>query len=138
MSSKKEDKLSVGNRCKEERERLGLQRAAVAGACGKTPQAIGEYERGVSYPGGEAMLGFAKIGMDVQYIFTGLRSPNLNQVAEEVGPYKVEKGVGPLSKDEELLVRKYRELNPSDKTHFQAIIVKVASTKGVGKQEGKK
>lgn len=61
-----------------------------------------------------------------------------DRVAEEAGPYKAEKGVGPLSKDEELLVRKYRELNPSDKTHFQAIIVKVASTKGVGKQERKK
>ena len=132
MSRVEEDKVSIGRRCREERERLGSTRAAVAESCGKTPQAIGEYERGASYPGSEALLGFARIGMDTQFILTGVRSNNIDQVAEEAGTYKVEKGVGALAKDEEILIEKYRQLDPKKRTHAQAVVDALAAKGATG------
>lgn len=71
MSIEIEEKLSIGLRMGEERKRLGKSRAELANACGKTPQAIGEFERGVSYPGGAVLAGYARAGADVLYILAG-------------------------------------------------------------------
>lgn len=57
----------------EERKRLGLSRAQVAREAGRTPQAIGEYERGDAWPGGEALAAAARLGADVSYVLTGAR-----------------------------------------------------------------
>lgn len=73
MSSEIEEKLSIGLRMVEERKRLAKSRADLAKVCGKTPQAIGEFERGVSYPGGAVLAGYARAGADPLYILTGRR-----------------------------------------------------------------
>ena len=140
MSRVEEDKVSVGKRCLEERERLGLSRAIVAESCGKTPQAIGEYERGVSYPGSEALLGFVKLGMDVQYILTGVRSVNLYQVAEEAPKYRVEptkKQVDPevlqavIAGVKEYLNETGRELSPAKETELVMLLLDFMNAESV-------
>ncbi|MCU7842168.1 MAG: hypothetical protein KZQ94_22705 [Candidatus Thiodiazotropha sp. (ex Troendleina suluensis)] len=73
MSTNNEDKSAIGGRWRAERARLSLSRKEVAVACGRTQQGIGEYERGVSMPGGQALLGFSGLGADVNYILTGSR-----------------------------------------------------------------
>jgi transcriptional regulator with XRE-family HTH domain len=130
MSSGKSDKLSIGARFREEREKLGFSRAELANQCGKTPQAIGEYERGISFPGGGMLVSYAGLGADIQYILTGVHSVNLHQVAEEAGSYNVGKteGVGTLSVGEQVLVKKYRQLPPTKRTHAQAVVDALAST----------
>lgn len=63
--------------------------------------------------------------MDVQYILTGVRSNNLFKVTEETEtPFRTEKreGAGALSREEEVLVRKYRQLPPKKRTHAQAVV----------------
>lgn len=105
----------------EERERLGKSRAEIAHACGNTPQAIGQFERGDSFPGGAVLTGYVRLGADVQYILTGVRSSNLSDVADGTGTYKIEKRMGALSRDEEVLVEKYRQLKPGDRTRAQAV-----------------
>ena len=65
--------------------RIGLNRLTVADACGRTQQAIGEYERGVSMPGGQALIGFSNLGADIQYILTSIR-PEEKLVMAEAKP----------------------------------------------------
>lgn len=73
--------------------------------------------------------------MDVQYILTGIRSTNLDQVAEESGTYiKTTQGVGALSRDEEALIDHYRHLPPGDRTRAQAIVDALAQSFGAKKK----
>ncbi len=112
----------------EERARLGYEPEDVALAAGITTKGLAKEERGESSPTATVLTAFAFIGADVQYILTGTRSINLDQVAEEAGTYeKKPQGVGVLSKEEEALVKKYRQLDPGKRTHAQAIVDALAS-----------
>ena len=62
------------NRLKAERKRLGLRQAEIADLCGITRETWGQYERGLTVPGGNALACFAANGADIQYILTGKRS----------------------------------------------------------------
>ncbi len=70
----------------------------------------------------------AALGFDVQYILTGIRSINIDRVADEAGNYNAEKGAGTWSREEQALVEKYRQLKPGDRTRAQAIFDALAST----------
>lgn len=78
----------------------------------------------------------AALGFDAQYIITGTRSKNIDRVAEEAGIYKAEKGAGALSREEEVLVVKYRQLKPGDRTRAQAVLDAFASTVAKKKETG--
>ena len=91
--------------------------------------------RGTPIPA-DLLSACARLGMDVQYILTGVPSTNLNRVAEEAGAYRVErKGSAALSKEEQRLLEKYRRLKPQQRTHAQAIVSTLVSTEGVGKRK---
>src|SRR3990167_7719838 len=86
-------KSSSPGRLKEERTRLGLSQSALADTLEVTKWTVINYER----PGGrgtpipaDLLSACARLGMDVQYIITGVSSSNLNRVAEEAGSYRVE------------------------------------------------
>jgi len=113
-------------RLKNERQRLGLSQTALAKALGVTKWTVINYERtsgrGTPIPA-NLLSACARLGMDVQYILTGVPSTNLNRVAEETGTYEVErKETGTLSNGEQKLLEKYRRLNPRQRTHAQAIV----------------
>ena len=57
---------------KEERKRLRLNQAEIAGKCGVSREIWGRYERGTAVPGGEVLKALADLGADVQYILTGV------------------------------------------------------------------
>ena len=132
-------KSSSPVRLKEERTRLGLSQSALAGSLGVTKWTVINYER----PGGrgtpipaDLLSACARLGMDVQYILTGVPSTNMNRVAEEAGAYRVErKGSAALSKEEQRLLEKYRRLKPQQRTHAQAIVSTLVSTEGMGKRK---
>ena len=132
-------KSSSPGRLKEERTRLGLSQSALADTLGVTKWTVINYER----PGGrgtpipaDLLSTCARLGMDVQYILTGVPSTNLNRVAEEAGAYRVErKGSAALSKEEQKLLEKYRRLKPQQRTHAQAIVSTLVATKGAGKRK---
>ncbi|MGA9031779.1 MAG: helix-turn-helix transcriptional regulator [Sulfuricaulis sp.] len=127
-------KSSSPGRLREERTRLGLSQTALAESLGVTKWTVINYER----PGGrgtpipaDLLSACARLGMDVQYILTGVASTNLNRVAEEAGAYRVErKGPAALSKEEQKLLEKYRRLKPQQRSHAQAIVSTLVSTEG--------
>lgn len=132
-------KSSSPGRLKEERARLGLSQSALADTLGVTKWTVINYERtggrGTPIPA-DLLSACARLGMDVQYILTGVSSANMNRVAEEAGTYRVErKGPAVLSKEEQKLLEKYRRLKPQQRTHAQAIVSTLVSTEGAGKRK---
>lgn len=83
--------VSIGDRIREERERLGLTQAQM----GVAPKTQRFYESGERYPDAEYLARFAELGGDVQYIVTGKRSE------------------GALVAEEERLVYAFRQLKDS-------------------------
>ena len=129
-------KNSSPARLKAERTRLGLSQTALADTLGVTKWTVINYERpagrGTPIPA-DLLSACARLGMDVQYILTGVPSANLNRVAEEAGDYRVERqATDSLSKEERRLLEKYRRLNPPQRHHAQAIVATLVSTEGVG------
>ena len=132
-------KNSSPGRLKEERTRLGLSQSALAESLGVTKWTVINYERpagrGTPIPA-DLLSACARLGMDVQYILTGVPSSNMNRVAEEAGAYRVErKGPAALSKEEQRLLEKYRRLKPQQRTHAQAIVSTLVSTEATGKSK---
>ena len=129
-------KTSSPARLRAERTRLGLSQTALADTLGVTKWTVINYERpagrGTPIPA-DLLSACARLGMDVQYILTGVASANLNRVAEEAGDYQVErKAVDSLSQEERHLLEKYRRLKPPQRHHAQAIVATLVSTEVVG------
>lgn len=78
--------FSLGQRFGEERQRLGKTQEELAVLCGVNRRTIGDVERGARPPGGDLALELTKLGFDIQYIFTGVRSVNLYLLAAEEKP----------------------------------------------------
>lgn len=121
-------------RLKAERTRLGLSQVALGRALGVTKWTVINYERaggrGTPIPA-DLLSACSKLGMDVQYIITGVASSNLNRVAEEAGGYRTEsRRPTVLSKEEQQLLEKYRHLKPSRRTQAQTIVDALMSTEG--------
>lgn len=81
--------FSLAQRFAEERQRLGKTQEELAGLCGVNRRTIGDIERGERPPGGDLVRELTKLGFDIQYIFSGIRSVNLHQMAEEPGEYVI-------------------------------------------------
>ncbi len=117
-----------------ERLRLGLSQVALGKALGVTKWTIINYERtggrGTPIPA-DLLSACSRMGMDVQYIITGVSSNNLNRVAEEAGGYRTEpKRPTVLSKEEKHLLEKYRRLKPSQRSQAQTIVEALISAEG--------
>lgn len=81
---------SIGERLKEERDRLGLNQTAFGAIGGVLKQAQLKYEKAERFPDASYLAAIAKVGADVQYIVTGAHCP------------------GSLSADESELLEKFR------------------------------
>ncbi|MEW6330846.1 MAG: helix-turn-helix transcriptional regulator [Pseudomonadota bacterium] len=130
---------SSSGRLKAERTRLGLSQTALGQALGVTKWTIINYEktgaRGTPIPA-DLLSACSRLGMDVQYIVTGVSSSNLNRVAEESGSYRVEPKRPPaLAPDEQRLLEKYRRLKPSARAQAQTIVGALGT--GAGKADKK-
>lgn len=69
--------MTIGDRLKEERSRLGLSQTdlGAAGGVGKTTQI--NYEKGSGSPDAKYLAAVAELGVDVLYVVTGERKPTL-------------------------------------------------------------
>lgn len=63
----------IGERLRDERVRLGLTQIEIAEKLEVASKTQGLYERNARNPTTEYLQGAAKLGMDVNYIITGLR-----------------------------------------------------------------
>ncbi|MBB4819260.1 transcriptional regulator with XRE-family HTH domain [Pseudomonas alcaligenes] len=66
--------MTIGERLKEERERLGFAQPAFAGLAETTKKSQIDYEKDSTQPKAGYLAAIAKVGADVQYIVTGVRS----------------------------------------------------------------
>jgi len=112
---------TFGPRLREERDRLRLNQTDFGAAGGIKKRAQINYEKGEGAPTPDYWVGITKIGADIQYILTGVRSCNLNHVAEEAAGYQ-SRGGGSVSQEEKGIIQMYRELRPADRTHARAVI----------------
>lgn len=122
-----ETNMSIGARFEEERVRMGKTQDVLANDVGVNRRTIGRIESGETPPAGDLLSVIAQLGFDIQYILTGIRSENLYKVAEPRAEYKTDARKGALAKDEEVLVQKYRQLRPADRTRAQAIVDALAT-----------
>lgn len=65
--------MSVGNRLKEERKRLGLTQEAMAAACGVAKRTQILFEQDAHLPGGAYFVEADNLGVDVVYLLVGRR-----------------------------------------------------------------
>ncbi|SCC61599.1 MULTISPECIES: helix-turn-helix domain-containing protein [Kosakonia] len=65
---------NIGARLKEERERLGLSQLAFGDVGGVKKLAQLNYEKGERYPDASYLFAVSKLGVDVQFVVTGVRS----------------------------------------------------------------
>lgn len=89
--------MGIGERIREERERLGLSQADFAALAGAHRKSQGNYESGDRYPDAAYLAAIAEAGADVGYIVTGKRD----------GPPRAV-----LKAEEQLLVERYRASPP--------------------------
>lgn len=66
--------MSVGDRLREERLRLGLSQPAFAALAGASKSGQAKWERDGASPNAAALIAFAEAGADVLYILTGRRT----------------------------------------------------------------
>lgn len=75
----------IGDRLKEERERLKLNQTEFAELGGVGKQAQLNYEKGTRSPDGQYLENIAKAGCDVKYIVTGVRSEEPQAIYDNAG-----------------------------------------------------
>jgi transcriptional regulator with XRE-family HTH domain len=66
--------MDIGERLREERERLGYNQTDFAGICGKSKNSQIAWENGDAFPNAKYLVAIANAGADVNYILTGQRS----------------------------------------------------------------
>lgn len=69
--------MTIHERLKEERLRLGHTQTSFAALCGATKQSQINWEQGVAQPNAGVLAEYAQAGADVLYILTGQRSQAL-------------------------------------------------------------
>ncbi|WP_199103205.1 helix-turn-helix domain-containing protein [Aquitalea sp. ASV11] len=67
-------KLGIGDRLREERNRLGLNQTEAAKAAGIGFSTYQTYEAGERCPNAEALASWAGSGFDILYVVTGTRN----------------------------------------------------------------
>jgi len=77
-----EIKLSIGSRLKEEREKLKMNQTDFGAIGNVTKQAQINYESGRRVPSADYLAAIAALGVDIQYIVTGIRSLNVAEVQQ--------------------------------------------------------
>ncbi|MEJ8675345.1 helix-turn-helix transcriptional regulator [Chromobacterium amazonense] len=66
--------MTIGDRLREERNRLGMIQADAAKACGLGYTTYLGYEKGERFPGADALQKLHEFGFDVLYVVTGVRN----------------------------------------------------------------
>ncbi|WP_459863517.1 helix-turn-helix domain-containing protein [Endothiovibrio diazotrophicus] len=96
--------MPIGERLREERERLGFSQSDLGAIGGVTLRSQGNYERGDRAPDALYLAAVAAHGVDVCYIVTGSRPGNAATPAGTAAPA--------ADPDEQQMLELYRQLKP--------------------------
>ncbi len=111
----KERLRAIGQRLRAERIRLGFKQNEMAVLARSSLASVQRWENETPIPA-DKLAALSDIGMDVQFVLTGVRSTNLNAIAE-------------VAEDE--LVRWHAALPEDEQRRALALIKALASTAGV-------
>ncbi|WBG66966.1 XRE family transcriptional regulator [Pseudomonas citronellolis] len=95
--------MGIGERLKEERERLGYSQTDFAAQAGASKNSQYNYEKGDRSPDAEYLAAVSKAGVDVLYVVTGRRLPS---------------DLEGLSSAELDLLRYFKGMSPDDQVSF--------------------
>lgn len=107
--------MGIGDRLKEERERLGLNQTDFAALAGASKNTQYNYEKGERSPDANYLSAAAVQGVDVLYVLTGVRAPD--------------PGEG-FSSDEVELVNRYRRMTAEGRATLNSVSEALAIFKG--------
>lgn len=116
-----------GMRLKNQRIKLKLSQEEAAEKTGIKRETWGKYERGIFMPGGDVLISFLKIGINVSELFApsnNKETANKSVLREPVAIYNSTYLNQPLDKDEEELLNYFR----SASTNGKFVILSVART----------
>ena len=74
---------SIGNRLREERERLGMSQPAMAEVCGVTMRSQRNYEKDERVPDASYLASATLVNVDILFVLTGQRSPGAPALTPE-------------------------------------------------------
>lgn len=77
--------MTIGDRLKQERDRLKLSQPAMAEAADTTKKTQIDYEKNKTTPKGRYLAKVAALGVDVGYVITGVRAENVAHTPTELG-----------------------------------------------------
>lgn len=115
--------MTVGERLKEERSRLGLSQTELGavGGVGKTTQI--NYEKDSGSPTANYLIAVATVGVDMMYVLSGVRTT---------------RPVEGLSVTEEKVLDNYRSLPESDKASVRRLTDALAQSSDESERKVKK
>lgn len=99
--------VGIGDRLKQERERLGLNQTELAAAAGASKNSQYNYEKGERSPDAAYLAAVAQKGVDILYVVTGVPTPQVVEGFTEV---------------EDKLVNQYRALSQADQEAVDRIV----------------
>ncbi|AOJ05113.1 transcriptional regulator [Burkholderia mayonis] len=108
---------SIGERLREERERLGYSQTAFGALAEVTKQSQIKYEKGERSPDASYLAAIMRVGADVQYIVGAIRSSMA------------------LAPDEQELVSRYRAASLEVKAAAIGALTAASTTKSATRQE---
>jgi len=133
-------------RLKNERNRLGLTQADIANKCGVSREMWGKYERGVALAGSEVLFSLTEIGVDIGYLFSGIRSVPLteNEISllddyrqsNEQGKAAIEQAAQALSAVNKLLQSSENTTKKQSRSHTEMHIGEVKQQNNIQHLEG--
>ncbi|XLX42358.1 helix-turn-helix domain-containing protein [Ectopseudomonas mendocina] len=107
--------MSIGERLKEERVRLGYNQGDFAAIAGVAKTSQFNYEKGERSPDAAYLAAVAEKGVDVLYVVTGRRTPEASSS---------------FNGDEIALVEHYRQLPEGDRQHTHKMVTALAAMAG--------
>lgn len=119
-----DDHKLIGQRLRQERERLQLSQSVLAEETGVGRKTQYNYEEGDRSPDTNYLVKAAAIGVDVVYVLTGARMPPAAVTSQ---------GVQPISEDEQALLSRFRRMPLDERESFLQIVGVLASKRGARK-----
>ena len=128
------DVANIGERMREERQRLGLTQAEAALYCEVSADMWSKYERGLHAPRRMVIRAFAAAGADEQFINTGIRSiPLVKHRTPSENPEVINEAMTLMQRTldlmptttEERLLRAFRRAEGARKNMFYALMEEI-------------
>lgn len=112
--------MQIGDRLREERDKLGLTQTEMAKACGVAFRTYCDYEASKTEPKASLLARLNEMGVDVMYILSGCRIPQDN-----------------ISIEEKKLIENYRAMDEAARLNVQAVGAAFAKSEPVKKVSSK-